>query len=127
MIKNIKSRLIKKLWGIESIEINFNRGENQQVISEIEKSLFRPGEIKSNGTSSFSVLTRRTLAQFLGQKYWITSEEVYIIRCLLSIFFLPFRILLPLIRGMVKLRASTEINRKTPGFNKIFKQKSSFI
>lgn len=104
MITNIKSRLIEKLWGMESIEINFNREENHKVILRIEKTLFQHGELKNDGTSSFPTLIRRTLAQFLGQKYWIAAEWIYIIRYLFSIFALPFSILVPLIRGMRNLR-----------------------
>jgi len=110
MIKNIKSQLIGKLWGMESIEINFNKVKNQKVISRIEKSFFRPGELKDTGTSSFSILSRRTLAQFLGQKYWIRTEWIYIIRCLLSIAALPFSILVPLIKN---LRFPRKAKKKT--------------
>lgn len=101
--------LIEKLWGIDSIEINYNQEENQRVICKIKKELFQPGEIKSNGRSPFSVLIRRTLAQYLGQKYWISFKWAYILRSLLSMFVLPFSILL-LTRGLKKPRTYAEIN-----------------
>lgn len=89
-----------------STEINFNHEKNQELISEIEKDLFQSGEIRNDGKSLFSTLIRRTLAQFLGQKYWIASLWIYIIRYGISIFALPFCILVPLIRGMLNVRFS---------------------
>lgn len=103
MIKSIRFWIIDRLWGMKSIKINFDRVENQKVISEIEKSLFQTGELKNDGLSPISALIRRTLAQFLGQKYWIASIWIYITRNIISVFALPFCILLPIIKGTVNL------------------------
>ena len=102
MFENLQARIIKKLEFIGLASFSFDRDANRKIILTIEKKLFYPGELKDDGFSSFSILARRTVAQFLGTQYWNLSVVNIWIRHLICLAILPFYLFTFLLKGSIK-------------------------
>ena len=89
IFERLMSQAQDQLFGCETYRINFDVVENERVISDLARRFFRGEELKGEGPSSFISLTKRTLCQYLGWKYWSSSKMIDMWRSLMGFIAVP--------------------------------------
>jgi len=89
MLSSIYRKCITYIESRGFNNLTFDKKAHQKIISDIKTKLFQCDDLRSGEMSTLSILIRRSIAQFLGHKYWDDNIIDTLMRNTICILFIP--------------------------------------